>query len=710
VIFFFQPHLRSPTWVMNFQRGNSFECATLLVGLLLGQSYNAVVVSGYASREQILCDLSKRPCPYLPEQEKQTSSLPSSIDVSEIFKYQLIPPLDFRSQLLLELEERKKSKKIDELRLLEEERQKKIADYERPKPDKYFGHRIHAWVAILPGDKGMRNQEIIEPIFIEPSSGISYRLVGDEINLLYLGVESVWNDKNYWVNMQPRVNGCAKIDWDLSNTQFWEHLLPGEPWTAPNDTEMAEEDIIEQNKHLDMPASYVSEIRIHNIDFERRYPNGNKTIFYKKAKVELFAPYVRTDGLVRRVTIYEDYQYTSPVRCYEKYLNRSDCLVESTRDVGTSIITDSFDKSRPDHCKAHRYLAHSIDAIDSERMIDFYDNARFDGLLRIEIDPFHLTQHYVDREDFLYYRHAEFSTDTSDSTIDNIHFRRITKMVEKYHRDEKIPAYRDIAIREFMMIENEIRVKFHYNKGQSTRAARTFVKPSIADRGDRLVFDSNMIRGYHPNPTAPPEKNIDIFYEFDKHLKDEDHSMSCIRDAESEVASFLKERADENLNLQLTVSLFDRDRAVDIAAVELGTEDPRYPSQGDFARELNPLGPYLARIGNPSRISKAEAYLLRDECLDDFKRSTVEKANRILLAIRERAAELEKLQATLTQTTELPKTEEERILAKINEVGFDLYLLETYLNRHRESTSSRYRVLVGHLQENPHIQSLDTKH
>ncbi|EFN85904.1 Coiled-coil domain-containing protein 135 [Harpegnathos saltator] len=632
---------------MNFQRGNSFECATLLVGLLLGQSYNAVVVSGYASREQILCDLSKRPCPYLPEQEKQTSSLPSSIDVSEIFKYQLIPPLDFRSQLLLELEERKKSKKIDELRLLEEERQKKIADYERPKPDKYFGHRIHAWVAILPGDKGMRNQEIIEPIFIEPSSGISYRLVGDEINLLYLGVESVWNDKNYWVNMQPRVNGCAKIDWDLSNTQFWEHLLPGEPWTAPNDTEMAEEDIIEQNKHLDMPASYVSEIRIHNIDFERRYPNGNKTIFYKKAKVELFAPYVRTDGLVRRVTIYEDYQYTSPVRCYEKYLNRSDCLVESTRDVGTSIITDSFDKSRPDHCKA-RYM----------------------------VEP----------------------------------LRMLQKMVEKYHRDEKIPAYRDIAIREFMMIENEIRVKFHYNKGQSTRAARTFVKPSIADRGDRLVFDSNMIRGYHPNPTAPPEKNIDIFYEFDKHLKDEDHSMSCIRDAESEVASFLKERADENLNLQLTVSLFDRDRAVDIAAVELGTEDPRYPSQGDFARELNPLGPYLARIGNPSRISKAEAYLLRDECLDDFKRSTVEKANRILLAIRERAAELEKLQATLTQTTELPKTEEERILAKINEVGFDLYLLETYLNRHRESTSSRYRVLVGHLQENPHIQSLDTKH
>lgn len=49
------------------------------------------------------------------------------------------------------------------------------------------------------------------------------------------------------------------------------------------------------------------------------------------------------------------------------------------------------------------------------------------------------------------------------------------------------------------MIENEIRIKFHYNKSQSTRSTRTFVKPSIAHRGDRLVFDSSMTYGYHVN-------------------------------------------------------------------------------------------------------------------------------------------------------------------------------------------------------------------
>lgn len=71
----------------------------------------------------------------------------------------------------------------------------------------------------------------------------------------------------------------------------------------------------------------------------------------------------------------------------------------------------------------------------------------------------------------------------------------LQRIVEKYHRNEKVPAYKDIAIREFMMVEYKINIKFHYNKGQSTRTTRTFVEPLIAI--DRLVFDSSMTYGYH---------------------------------------------------------------------------------------------------------------------------------------------------------------------------------------------------------------------
>lgn len=95
---------------------------------------------------------------------------------------------------------------------------------------------------------------------------MSYNPVDEETNLLYLGVESVWNDQNYWVNMQPREKGCAEINWDLSKIEFWEHLLPGEPRVVQKDTDETEEDIgVKQDKHLDMPASYVNEIQIHSL-------------------------------------------------------------------------------------------------------------------------------------------------------------------------------------------------------------------------------------------------------------------------------------------------------------------------------------------------------------------------------------------------------------------------------------------------------------
>lgn len=136
-------------------------------------------------------------------------------------------------------------------------------ELEQPPPDKYFGYRIHAWVAILPESGGLRDHEFSGPLFIEPSTGESYSPKYDNTDGLYLGVESIWNDQNYWVNMQPFLETCSKIIWDLTKLELWEHLLPGEPWTMRGIGEAIDEDsAILQEKHLDMPNSYVQEIQI----------------------------------------------------------------------------------------------------------------------------------------------------------------------------------------------------------------------------------------------------------------------------------------------------------------------------------------------------------------------------------------------------------------------------------------------------------------
>ena len=72
----------------------------------------------------------------------------------------------------------------------------------------------------------------------------------------------------------------------------------------------------------------------------------------------------------------------------------------------------------------------------------------------------------------------------------------LQNIVEKFNRDERIKASRNIAIREFAISENEIRLTYHYHSGQFTRAMRTYIKPPLAERGERLILDPSMMHGY----------------------------------------------------------------------------------------------------------------------------------------------------------------------------------------------------------------------
>lgn len=66
-------------------------------------------------------------------------------------------------------------------------------------PDPLYGIRAHAWVLVLPGKR-----EVPEAFFIEPTTGYG-KSTGD---VEYLGIESVWNHQNLWVNMQDCSSGC----------------------------------------------------------------------------------------------------------------------------------------------------------------------------------------------------------------------------------------------------------------------------------------------------------------------------------------------------------------------------------------------------------------------------------------------------------------------------------------------------------------------
>ncbi len=52
----------------------------------------------------------------------------------------------------------------------------------------------------------MGKREIAQSFFIEPTTGETHPLDWED----YLGIESLWNHKNYWVNMQD-CSGGVKV-------------------------------------------------------------------------------------------------------------------------------------------------------------------------------------------------------------------------------------------------------------------------------------------------------------------------------------------------------------------------------------------------------------------------------------------------------------------------------------------------------------------
>lgn len=188
--------LWSPTRVMRDQRGTCFDFSHLLVSLLIGAGYDAYVVSGYATREVCNMDQSRKICPLLVRRDEKKAEARRK----EMGRYTVKPPRDLNSKYLLSQEQkiRRKLAEAAEKRRLEQERLQ--AELEKPGADPLYGQRIHCWVLVLSGKR-----EVPESFFIESLTGCATSTKDEN----YLGIESVWNHKNYWVNMQSCYDGTA---------------------------------------------------------------------------------------------------------------------------------------------------------------------------------------------------------------------------------------------------------------------------------------------------------------------------------------------------------------------------------------------------------------------------------------------------------------------------------------------------------------------
>ncbi|XP_030764668.1 dynein regulatory complex subunit 7 [Sitophilus oryzae] len=504
-------HLYSPHTVFLRQSGHSFEIATALCSLLIGLGYEAYVVSGYATKDVTMRVMCRVDCPYPLTTEEEPVKEPEVVDD----KYKIKPAKKLKSKFL----EMMKQRELEQLQQEEEKQaaltRERVLEEEKIPLDELEGQRIHSWVLL-----GTKGRAVERMVFIEASTGMFHPLDSD----LYCGIESLWSNENYWVNLQDCSKGLADINYNLTDTEKWEHLLVGEPikWRQNTTTEIGDDEEFEDmfdEKHLDIPYPWSMKINIPSEVLKRRFPDGSRVTQYKRTIVEEYAPYILDDGMVQKISRFQDFDCTVIESVEEKYENRHDKLNRSFFDAKTNQITEYFNPGREDSVIKHIYYKDD-DTADGERTFFFNSKARFDGLEKIEIETQVLTEHYCDREDKVYYRQVVYDQ-RRKTTLGDSNRRPIRSIVQKFRRNEDKSAYKDLSVREFNIKDREIYLKYHYDKNCITASTRNFIKPPISEMGEAMVFHPELTNGYQAQIGAKPPRQLQLFLLLEQQIKDE---------------------------------------------------------------------------------------------------------------------------------------------------------------------------------------------
>ncbi|NXT89727.1 DRC7 protein, partial [Anhinga rufa] len=624
--------LYSPTTILKYQRGNCFDISVLLCSMLIGAGYDAYCVHGYATREICTLDETLELCPLL----RKPQEVPKEGMKKKSNKYSVKPPPDLQSKFELQQEAKKMAETEAAQKNEEREEEKEV---EKPKHDLLHGLRVHAWVLVLSGKR-----EVPEAFFINPFTGNSHSTMDEH----FLGIESIWNHRNYWVNMQDCWNGCKDLIFDLSDAVRWEVMLSGSNKSlqllsdAEEEKELSDRDTDdmvsdpnekeEEDMSSDMPPSWVAPIQISPREFETRCSHGRKVILYKKAKLEKWAPYLNGNGLVKRLTIYADLDCAEIVEVREWFKNREDMLDMREVNKQTQLTTECFSPGHLLGLKAHTYT--SLEP-ETERTMEFYNEVRVDGLQKRVENANEMTEYFLGRDDFLHVRHMEFGKRGKKihlaGTRTDINSRPIVQIKECFHRNLEKPADEDIAERIFLITEEVIHLTYHLKDKYITASKKDFFKAVESNReGNEMVMTPEMCITYQAGSSENDKKLLHLYKLLQELTEEEKQLKQQVRQSEAEVLSILKIHENEEMAVKLSVSIYNTERnkkrRQQYEAMKNAMEDG-LPGQEE--QDLDYLAPFLIRVGHREKMTKGQALHVRDDCLADFKHRLIDKANAI---------------------------------------------------------------------------------
>lgn len=126
-------------------------------------------------------------------------------------------------------------------------------------------------------------------------------------------------------------------------------------------------------------------------------------------------------------------------------------------------------------------------------------SARVDGLVKRVLTPSEMEEHYVDRPDFMYYRHVTYEKLSKKQLQQEGKgkLRQIVTVVDRFRPNPAIPPNNDMAQRTLLFAENQIKVVYQLEEGRNTASSREFVVPPMnPDQAVLLTFEPDATTSY----------------------------------------------------------------------------------------------------------------------------------------------------------------------------------------------------------------------
>ncbi|KAL7676160.1 hypothetical protein ACOME3_002417 [Neoechinorhynchus agilis] len=446
--------MRSVKYVLEKRIANCFELSTALCCLLLGLGYNAFVVSGYVSAEVAAMDERNDEMDYNAVLQKYCKI---NCSVEELVKYGEADDCRFdKDPYLIDIAVKPKTgirtsvkKTISNI----VEQNHKTVDYR----DKgIIEPVVHSWVLLMPSKFEARI-----PCFIESTMTLvphlwlvirfngSIRPISDK---RYKGIEAIWDNMNYWINLQDPLIACDELSFDFADVKSWESIL-GDPYDVIGGCldEWSDNGHLKDKKCSDLMQNHFSEFSYAaylahvpwSVPFDcekfkqkRPFPNWVKSNYFHKSIVERYPVNFDSRCKTLEFTRFQDTHYEQKQEEFQLFGDRIDRLKKVHINYQKWTYTEEYKISRDDGLRFHKIVFNSPqDVIDPEiiyspylpRKFVFYPHLRQDKLIVRFCSAYDYREYYENRLDRLksrriIFNHFGYDPTTKTRPIESINF------------------------------------------------------------------------------------------------------------------------------------------------------------------------------------------------------------------------------------------------------------------------------------------------